>query len=99
MKPMKKGTTFFTLIVLHTFFHLIHKFCGFISSAKGNPRTNRRTYNFIDAENMSATQKVNELLKHFSSPLFTSHTDALLKVSAKKAVKVQISIFKGDEKK
>jgi hypothetical protein len=87
-------------MILHTFFHLIHIFCGFISSAKANPRTNRRcTYNFTDAENMSATQKVNELLNHmvaeiFFHHLFTSHMDALLKVSAKKAVKAQKSIFK-----
>lgn len=64
MKPMTKWTAFFTLMVLHIFFHLIHIFCGFISSAKANPRTKRCTYDFTDAENMLAIQKVNELLNH-----------------------------------
>jgi hypothetical protein len=55
----------------HTFFHLIHKFCGFINSATAKPRTNRKcTYSLIDAENMSATQKVNELLNHMVAETF-----------------------------
>jgi hypothetical protein len=39
------------------------------------------------------------LLKHFSSPLFSYHVDALLKVADKEAVQAQKNIFKGDETK
>jgi hypothetical protein len=63
MKPMMNS--FLYPYCPSCIFHLIHIFCGFNSSAKANTRTKRRcSYNFNDAENTSAIQKVSELLNH-----------------------------------
>lgn len=61
---------FFTLTDLHTVFHLIHISCWFICSADAISRTTRCTYIFTDAENISATQQLSEVLNNMVAETF-----------------------------